>query len=73
MTPDIARLIMFLSIVTIIQSAIDYYVYRKFKSYLDTIEVTLPLLQLCWLCLLVLQSSDFSRAAMCNPEEYFKC
>ncbi len=43
MTPDIARLIMFLSIVTIIQSAIDYYVYRKFKSYLDTIEVTLPL------------------------------
>ena len=42
MTPDIARLIMFLSIVTAIQSAIDYYVYRKFKNYLETIEVTLP-------------------------------
>lgn len=43
MTPDIVRLILFLSIVTVIQSAIDYYVYRKFNNYLNTIQVELPL------------------------------
>jgi predicted MPP superfamily phosphohydrolase len=42
MTPDIARLIMFLGILAIIQGGIDYYIYRKYKNYLDVLENVQP-------------------------------
>ncbi len=37
MTQDIVRLIIFLGILAIIQGGIDYYVYRKYRNYLDII------------------------------------
>ena len=43
MTPDIARLIMFLGILAIIQGGIDYYIYRKYKNYLDVLENVQPI------------------------------
>lgn len=43
MTPDIARLIMFLGILAIIQGGIDYYIYRKYKYYLDVLENVQPI------------------------------
>jgi len=42
MTPDIARLIMFLGILAIIQGGIDYYIYRKYKNYLDVLDNVQP-------------------------------
>ncbi len=42
MTPDIARLIMFLGILAIIQGGIDYYIYRKYRNYLDVLENVQP-------------------------------
>jgi len=39
MTPDILRLILFLSILAILQSGIDYYIFRKYKHYLDTLSI----------------------------------
>jgi hypothetical protein len=43
MTPDIIRLIMFLAMVTIFQGGIDYYIFRKYRNYLDIVEVQLPI------------------------------
>ena len=43
MTPDITRLIMFLGILAIIQGGIDYYIYRKYKNYLDVLENVQPI------------------------------
>ena len=54
MTPDIARLIMFMALITAIQSAIDYYVYWKFKNYLETLEITFPLWKKAYLTISVM-------------------
>jgi len=39
MTPDILRLILFLGVLAILQSGIDYYIFRKYKRYLDTLSI----------------------------------